>query len=39
MHRVYMSFMLRQGWHFQFLEEDLKTSLPKKLREISPQTA
>ncbi len=28
---VYMSFMLRQGWHCQFLEEDLKTALPKKL--------
>jgi len=29
--RVYMSFMQRQGWHFQFLEEGLKTPLPKKL--------
>jgi hypothetical protein len=26
-----MSFMLRQGWHCQFLEEDLKTPLPRKL--------
>jgi hypothetical protein len=26
-----MSFMLRQGWHCQFLEEDLKTSLPRKV--------
>jgi hypothetical protein len=24
-----MSFMLREGWHCQFLEEDLKTSLPR----------
>lgn len=31
MPRVYMSFMQRQGWHCQFLEEDLKTALPKKL--------
>ena len=35
MHRVYMSFMERQGWHCQFLEEDLKTSLPKKLAFLS----
>jgi hypothetical protein len=26
-----MSFMSRSGWHCQFLEEDLKTPLPKKL--------
>jgi len=26
-----MSFMLRQGWHCQFLEEDLKTPLPRKV--------
>jgi hypothetical protein len=26
-----MSFMLRDGWHCQFLEEDLKTSLRRKL--------
>ena len=31
MHRVYMSFMCRYGWHCQFLEEDVKTSLRKKL--------
>jgi hypothetical protein len=30
-HRVYMSFMLRQGWYCGFLEEDLKTPLPRKL--------
>ena len=30
-HRVYMSFMYRAGWHCQFLEEDLKTPLPKKV--------
>jgi len=29
--RVYMHFMLREGWYCQFLEEDLKTPLPKKL--------
>jgi hypothetical protein len=29
--RVYMSFMLQHGWYCQFLEADLKTSLPKKL--------
>jgi hypothetical protein len=26
-----MSFMLRDGWRCQFLEQDLKTALPKKL--------
>lgn len=30
-HRVYMSFQVRQGWHYQFLEPDLKTSLPRGL--------
>jgi hypothetical protein len=30
-HRVYMSFMLREGWHCVFLEADCKTSLPRKL--------
>ena len=30
-HRVYMSFMQRNGWLCQFLEEDLKTSLPRKV--------
>jgi hypothetical protein len=30
-HRVYMSFFLSRGWYCQFLETDLKTSLPKKL--------
>ncbi|MGA2754967.1 MAG: hypothetical protein ABSE53_14500 [Terracidiphilus sp.] len=29
--RVYMSFQCRNGWHCQFLEEDLKTALPCKL--------
>ena len=28
---MYMSFMLRNGWHCQFLEPDLKTPQPKKL--------
>ncbi len=26
-----MYFMLREGWFCQFLEEDLKTPLPKKM--------
>jgi len=30
-----MSFMLREGWHCQFLEQDLKTALPKKLALLS----
>ena len=30
-YRVYMSFMFRNGWLCQFLEEDLKTSLPRKV--------
>jgi hypothetical protein len=30
-HRVYMSFQDRHGWQVQFLEQDLKTPLPKKL--------
>ena len=29
--KVYMFFMLRASWHCQFLEEDLKTPLPRKL--------
>ena len=29
--RVYMSFMKTTGWYCQFLEEDLKTPLPRKL--------
>jgi hypothetical protein len=31
-----MSFMQRQRWHCQFLEEDLKTALPRKLRFATP---
>ena len=30
-HRVYMSFMFRQGWCCQFLDRDCKTPLPKKM--------
>ena len=26
-----MQFMLREGWYCRFLEEDLRTPLPKKL--------
>jgi hypothetical protein len=29
-HRVYMYYMFRQGWLCQFLEEDLKTALPRR---------
>ena len=28
--RVYMQFMLRNGWQCQFLEEDLRTPLPRR---------
>ena len=34
-HRVYMSFMQSNGWFCQFLEEDLKTPLPRKLTFVS----
>jgi hypothetical protein len=36
-HRVYMSFFLRDGWHVQFLESDLKTPLPLKLTFSDPE--
>jgi hypothetical protein len=36
-YRVYMSFQSRNGWHCQFLEADLKTSLPRKLHFASPE--
>jgi hypothetical protein len=26
-----LGFLLRQGWHCQFLEEDLKKSLPRRV--------
>lgn len=29
--RVYLHFMWRAGWYCQFLEEDLKTPIPRKL--------
>jgi hypothetical protein len=32
-----MYYMLRNGWHGQFLEADLKTPLPKKLSFTSPE--
>jgi hypothetical protein len=35
-HRVYMHFLLRDGWYCQFLETDLKTSLPRKLTLKTP---
>ena len=35
--RVYMHFMLREGWHCQFLEADLQDALPKKLNLGSSQ--
>ena len=31
-----MHFMLREGWFCQFLEEDLKTPLPKKMTLENP---
>jgi hypothetical protein len=34
--RVYMYFMQREGWYCQFLEADLKTSLPCKLNLDDP---
>ncbi len=30
-HRVYLSFPDRNGWPCQFLEQDLKTALSRKL--------
>ena len=35
-HRVYMHFMLTDGWLCQFLEEDLKTPLHRKVRLDDP---
>jgi len=31
-HRVYLSFQCRNGWQCQFLEQDLKTALPRRLQ-------
>ena len=36
-HRVYMSFMSRDGWQVQFLEADLKTALPRKFTFADPE--
>jgi hypothetical protein len=33
---VYMSFFLQGAWYCQFLDEDLKTSLPRKLTFADP---
>ena len=33
-----MLFQSRSGWHCQFLELNLKTPLPRKLRFTSPDT-
>jgi hypothetical protein len=35
-HRVYLFFMLRNGWRCQFLEPDLKAPLPRKLTFATP---
>jgi hypothetical protein len=35
-YRVYMTFFQSGGWYCQFLEEDLKTSLPKSLTFATP---
>jgi len=32
-----MSYLLRNGWHCQFLEADLKTPLPRKLNFPGPE--
>jgi hypothetical protein len=32
-----MHFMVSEGWYCQFLEEDLKTSLPRKLIFAGPE--
>jgi hypothetical protein len=37
-HCVYMSFFLLEGWQVQFLDPDLKTSLPLKLTLADPET-
>jgi hypothetical protein len=31
-----MHFMTQSGWHCQFLEEDLKTPLPRRLNLVTP---
>ena len=31
LHRVYMSFALRESWHCEFTEVDSRTPLPRKL--------
>jgi hypothetical protein len=36
-HSEYMSFMSRDGWHVQFLEADLKTSLPRTFTFAAPE--
>ena len=35
-HRAYVMFLDSFGWQCQFLEADLKTPLPRKLRFTSP---
>ncbi len=32
-----MNFMLRDGWRYSFLEEDLKTTLPRKVVFATPE--
>jgi hypothetical protein len=32
-----MAYMFRDGWYCQFLEQNLKTPLPRKLRFKSPE--
>jgi hypothetical protein len=36
---LYISFQCRSGWQSQFLEENLKTSLPRKLHFTSADKA
>jgi hypothetical protein len=36
-HKVYMYFFKRGSWQVQFLEADLKTTLPRKLTFTNPE--
>jgi hypothetical protein len=36
-HRVYMSFLQREGWFVQFLESDLRTPLPRTFTFTDPE--
>ena len=36
-HQAYMYFFMRSGWQVQFLEQDLKTPLPRKFTFADPE--